>query len=214
MKTVYTKLAIASALLAIGTAAGVANADDSGRWYLGAGIGQSKAANLNNIDGTLANYGLGSASTVSGNNTAWKLYLGYQVNSYFGVEGAYTNLGQSGITSAIATPVAGTGNGTWTANNIYSLSAVGTLPIQDGLSAFGKIGAAYSNINFTYSGGGAAVSANNSAVSPLYGVGLKYDITGNTSVRGEFERYQNLGDSALTGQSSVNVLSLDLQYRF
>ena len=39
MKTVYTKLAIASAMLAIGTAAGVANADDSGRWYLGAGIG-------------------------------------------------------------------------------------------------------------------------------------------------------------------------------
>jgi len=187
-------------------------AGDSG-WYLGAGVGVSTESGLDGIDTTLAGYGITSSSTVSGTPTAWKVFGGYQVNKYFGVEGAYADLGQFTINSSV-TP-AGTGTATWQPNNVWSLSAVGYLPIMDQFSAFGKLGVAYSNVNFTYSDTNAnAISVSNTTTSPLYGLGLKYDFTDHASVRGEFERYQNLGDSSVTGQSSVNVWSLGLQYHF
>ncbi len=216
MQTRKPVLKFSKSLLAVaslGCALGAQAADD-GTWYLGAGVGRSKAVDLNNIDGTLANYGLASGSAVGSSDTAWKLFGGYQFNPNVGVEGGYARLGSFNINSAITAPAAGSGTGNWTANNVWSLSAVGTLPLQERLAVFGKVGAAYANVNLTYAGGGAAISANSSGFSPLYGLGVKYDLSRNASLRGEFERYQNLGDSNLTGQSSVNVFSLSAQYHF
>jgi OOP family OmpA-OmpF porin len=144
-----------------------------------------------------------------------EVFAGYQVNKYFGVEGGYANLGEYNVNSSVSAPVAAVGTSTWEANNVWSLSALGYVPIQEHFSAFGRLGLAYSRLSFNYSDtAGDAINASKNATSPLFGLGLKYDLTKNASVRGEFERYENIGDGATTGQSSVNVWSVGLQYHF
>lgn len=200
------------AVAGIGAACAAQAADEG--WYLGAGVGRSNGG-LGGVDTTLAGYGVTSASTVSNTATAWKILGGYQFNKYFGAEGAYAKLGQYSFNSTVSAPGAGLGAGTWEANNVWSLAAVGYVPIQDHFSALGKIGIAYSKVNLNYSDTvGDVVGASKNTTAPLFGVGLKYDFNEQTSLRGEFERYQNLGDSTITGQSSVNVWSLGMQYRF
>ena len=191
-----------------------ARAADDNTWYAGAGIGRSTAVSLSGIDTTLAGYGQTGVSSLGDSATAWKLYTGYQASRYLGFEGAYANLGQYSLNTSVSAPAAGTGTGTWQANNVWSLAAVGYLPLGENFSAFGKLGLAYSNVNFTYAGPATAISAGKNSSSPLYGLGLKYDLGSNMALRGEFERYQNVGDSSTTGQTSVNVWTLGIQYKF
>jgi OOP family OmpA-OmpF porin len=183
-------------------------------WYTGAGLGQSRVQDLDGIDGTLAGFGVTSSSAVSGIDTAWKLFGGYQFTPYIGAEGGYTSLGKFDINSNVAAPAPGTGAGTWEAKNVWSLAAVGTLPITSQLAAIGKLGIAYSKVNLDYAAPGVAISQSNTGTSPLYGIGVKYDFTPHTALRGEWERYSNLGDSGTTGKSSVDAWTMSVQYRF
>ncbi|HEV7821010.1 MAG TPA: outer membrane beta-barrel protein, partial [Burkholderiales bacterium] len=127
-------------------------------WYAGAGLGQSRAQDLENVDGTLAGFGVAGTSAISGIDTAWKLFGGYQFNQYIAAEGGYTNLGKFNVNSTVAGPVAGTGAGTWEAKNIWSVAAVGSLPITPQFAAIGKLGLAYSKVDFDYAAPGAAIS--------------------------------------------------------
>ena len=216
MNTNKSSLMLSSLFLAItglGCAVGAQAAADNG-WYLGAGVGRSDARDLSGIDSTLAGYGITSRSSIDDSATAWKLFGGYQVNKHFGLEGGYADLGRYDINSSVTAPGAGPGAGNWEADNVWSLAAVGYLPIHDRFSAFGKAGLAYSRVNFTHSSPGAAVNASDNTTNPLFGLGLKYDFTKNASVRGEFERYQNLANASTTGETSVNVWSLGMQYLF
>jgi OOP family OmpA-OmpF porin len=183
-------------------------------WYAGAGIGQSRAQDLDSIDGTLAGAGVTSSSATSSIDTAWKLFGGYQFTPYIAAEGGYTNLGKFDVNSSVAGPISGTGAGTWEAKNIWSLAAVGTLPITSQFAAIGKLGLAYSKVNFDYTAPGVAISQSNTGTSPLYGLGVKYNFTPNTAVRGEWERYSNLGDASTTGKSSVDAWTMSVQYNF
>jgi OOP family OmpA-OmpF porin len=203
----------------LGWAAGVQAADDGG-WYLGAGIGQSRAGNMGNVgstvDASLANQGVTGSTSFSGTNTAGKLFGGYQFSRYFGIEGGYSDLGQFSADSAISAPAPDSGSGTWKASNVWSLAAIGSVPIQKDFSAFGKLGLAYSKVDLSYIApvSGATVSQSSSQTTPLLGLGLKYDIDKHIALRGEWERYLNLGDSGTTGRSDVNLWTVSVQYRF
>ncbi len=48
----------------------------------------------------------------------------------------------------------------------------------------------------------------------MVGLGLKYDFDQHIALRGEWEHFKDVGDSATTGQSDINVWSASLQYRF
>lgn len=196
------------------SAAALAQSAAGTGWYAGAGLGQSRAQDLDRIDGTLGGFGVTSSSAVSGIDTAWKLFGGYQFTPYIGAEGGYTNLGKFNINSSVAGPTPGTGAGTWEAKNVWSLAAVGTLPITPQLAAIGKLGLAYSKVNLDYAAPGTAISQSNTGTSPLYGVGLKYNFTPQTALRGEWERYSNLGDAGTTGKSSVDAWTMSVQYNF
>ncbi len=178
MSLKQSSLIFMSTILAVAgliCASGVQAADDGG-WYLGAGVGQSSGSGLGGIDTTLANYGIVSTSTVGSTAIAWKVVGGYQVNKYFGAEGGYANFGQYSVNSLVTVPGAGNGTATWQASNIWSLAAIGYVPIQDQFSLFGKIGLAYSSVSFNYSDTvGDAISASKNSTVPLYGVGLKYN---------------------------------------
>ena len=121
-------------------AAPFAMAQDAG-WYAGANIGQSKAT----IDEARISSGLLGSGLVAGpfNNTerdrGFKLFGGYQVNKYFSVEAGYFDLGRFGFTTT--TIPTGTLSGDMRVKGL-NLDAVGTLPITEKFSAFGRIGVA------------------------------------------------------------------------
>ena len=51
-------------------------------------------------------------------------------------------------------------------------------------------------------------------MQPLLGLGVKFDFNKQFSMRGEFERFNKVGDGDKTGQTPINVWSLSAQFRF
>ena len=207
------------AVAGLACAAGAQAADDSG-YYLGGGIGRSRAANMGDasaaVDTSLASQGIGSSTSFGSADTAWKLFGGYQFTRYLGLEGGLTDLGRFSGSSAISAPVPDSGTGTWKAGNVLSLAAIGSLPLGNEFSAFGKLGLAYSRADLSYAApvSGASISQSSTQTTPLIGLGLKYDLDKHFAVRGEWERYMGLGDNSTSGRTDVNAWTASLQRRF
>jgi OOP family OmpA-OmpF porin len=184
-------------------------------WYLGANIGQSQATiDTDRIRGGLLGSGL-TAGPIDENDRdgGYKLFGGYQLNRHFAVEGGYFDLGQFGF-STTTTPT-GTLNGDIKLKGI-NLDLVGTLPISERFSAFGRIGVARSQASDTFTGTGAVtvLNPNPSARSNnlKVGLGLEYAFTPAFSLRTEIERYRV--DDAVGNKGDVDLISLGLVYRF
>jgi OOP family OmpA-OmpF porin len=184
-------------------------------WYLGANIGQSQATiDTDRIRGGLLGSGL-SAGPIDENDRdgGYKLFGGYQLNRHFAVEGGYFDLGQFGF-STTTTPT-GKLNGDIKLKGI-NLDLVGTLPISERFSAFGRIGVARSQASDTFTGTGAVtvLNPNPSARSNnlKVGLGLDYAFAPALSVRTEIERYRV--DDALGNKGDVDLISVGLVYRF
>jgi OOP family OmpA-OmpF porin len=195
-------------------AAPFAMAQDTG-WYAGANVGQSKAT----IDEARISSGLLGSGLVAGpfNNTerdrGFKLFGGYQVNKYFSVEAGYFDLGRFGF--ATTTTPTGTLSGDMRVKGL-NLDAVGTLPITEKFSAFGRIGVAYARTEDSFNGTGAVnvLNPNPSArdTNLKVGLGVQYAFTDALSVRAEIERYRI--NDAVGNKGDVDLASLGLVYRF
>jgi OmpA-OmpF porin, OOP family len=121
-------------------------------------------------------------------SNAWKIYGGAQFNPYLGVEGAYNDLGDVGLGDLTS----------WT------LSAVGTWPINPAWSVFAKLGAAWSDIE---NGG------KHDSTEMLIGAGVDFNFNKNLGVRVEYEDFGDTPDIA-GRDASVSVWSLSVKYRF
>lgn len=195
-------------------AAPFAMAQDAG-WYAGANIGQSNAT----IDEARISSGLLGSGLVAGpfSNTerdrGYKLFGGYQVNKYFSVEAGYFDLGRFGFTTT--TTPAGTLSGDIRLKGL-NLDAVGTLPITEKFSAFGRLGVAYVRTEDNFVGTGAVnvLNPNPSArdTNLKVGLGLQYAFTDALSVRAEIERYRI--NDGVGNKGDVDLASLGLIYRF
>lgn len=211
-------LALGAALLGMGATAPAAVAADTGA-YAGFSFGQATARDLksSDVDASLATIGLGSVTSVDDKDTAFRIYGGYRVRENFAVEIAYVNFGEFTSNSTIVSGGSGVVVGEWSG---YSLNAaaLGMLPVADNLSLFGKVGLGYWNLDFdlTASGPGGTLSASesDSGIAPLFGVGAVFDITQNLSIRAEWERLLNVGDTNTTGESDIDILSLGAQFTF
>jgi len=184
-------------------------------WYLGANIGQSQATiDTDRIRAGLLGSGL-TAGPIDENDRdrGYKLFGGYQLSRHFAVEGGYFDLGKFGFSSS--TVPTGTLNGEITLKGI-NLDLVGTLPISERFSAFGRIGVARSQASANFAGSGAvtvlnpspSVRSNNLKV----GLGVEYAFTPAFSVRTEIERYRV--DDAVGNKGDVDLVSLGVVYRF
>ena len=184
-------------------------------WYGGANIGQSNAkiADQRIINGLSAS-GF-STTSINNNDTdiAYKLFGGYQFNPYFSVEGGYFNLGKFGFTAN--TLPAGALNGNIRLQGL-SLDAVGTLPITQRFSAFGRVGVDYAQAQDSFTGSGAVnvLNPNPSRLDTNYdfGAGLQYALTESIAMRAEAERYRI--NDAVGNMGDIDVFSLGLIYRF
>jgi OOP family OmpA-OmpF porin len=184
-------------------------------WYLGGDVGQSQAAfDQERISSGLLGSGL-TAGPIDENDRdrGYKLFGGYQLNRYFSVEGGYFDLGRFGFSTTTTPP--GTLHGDIKLKGI-NLDLVGSLPISERFSAFGRIGVARSQANDTFTGTGAVNVLNPSPSARSnnlkVGLGLEYAFTPAFSLRTEIERYRV--DDAVGNKGDVDLISLGLVYRF
>jgi OOP family OmpA-OmpF porin len=184
-KAGLTVLALASAV----AFAGPALAQDSG-FYIGGALGQSE------IKGACS--GLPPGVSCDEEDTGWKIFGGFQFNRHLGVELGYANLGEA---SASGLGVTATAEVT-----AWDLVAVGSLPIMDRFSVYGKLGLFLADAEVTSNVG---VSSDESESGITFGVGLRYDFTRNLGLRAEWQRYQEVDD-----ETDVNLLSIGIVWKF
>lgn len=92
----------------------------------------------------------------------------------------------------------------------WQVLGVGTMPLSKSVGLFGKLGAYQwgAETNPTIAG------LSETEPQPTYGLGLKYDLTRNLSVSGEWDRYRLGPNSGVPADSDIDLLSVGLKYRF
>ena len=156
----------------------------------------------------------GEPSRFDNLDTGAKAQLGYAINQNFAVEGGYVDLGKQHYDVNYTT---GAGHGSVGATG-WNLDAVGTLPITQELSVFGKVGAIDADVKSHIRGsdlGGTMVDSHESHQwSPNFGVGASYAVADNVSTRLEVERFANVGEAHSTGRQDIDLVSVGMAYRF
>jgi len=193
---------LATAGMAMSSASMAQSRPADAGWYVGLSVGQSQAADTcEGIPGC------------DDKDTAFKIFGGYQVNRNFAIEGGYTDLGK--VTINVSGP-----GGNLNANikaNAWEVVGVGMLPLADRFSLFGKIGLYRGEVEGTGSGvvlgTPISLSGKDTNTDLTFGVGVKFDITNNFALRGEWQRYSSMGGSDV-GESDVDVLSVGVAFKF
>lgn len=197
-KTISTLL-IAAAPLALGLEAHAQSPAGTTGFYGGLGAGRT------DIDIGTA----GIAGSTDKNDTAWKIFGGYQFNQNLAVEGGYVDLGKA---SVVGTQGGAPASATLDAQ-VWQAAAVGSLPLNPQIALTGKLGLAYADTDTSGSIGGAAFGGSDSKVAPTYGFGLRYDVTKTFGIRGEWERFV-LGSAGLGSKNDADLYSLNAIFRF
>src|SRR5262245_38748182 len=139
-------------------------------------------------------YGGGSVGRNDNEETTWGLFGGWQANRWLGAEFGYKDLGKQVI------------GGTTIDATAWELVGVGRFPFLERFAAYGKLGAYRGQVK----GGGISEDT----TETTYGAGLEYNFTRNIAVRGEWQRYSDLGGGGFGAKSDLDVASLSVLYRF
>ncbi len=199
-------------LLVAALLAGVCAPVFAGNLYIVGSLGVSSFdEDKGDIDSSLRSLGATNiSSSLDDNDTAVQLKLGYQFTPNFSVEAGYVDLGK---TKYSATFTGGSAIGTVKAHGVV-IAGVGTIPVNDKFSVFGKLGVIDGTVDVDVAMSGASHSASGTKWRPNYGVGAIYKISGNTEARVELEQFNKLGDESTTGTGNINALSAGIAYRF
>jgi len=171
-----TKKVVAGVLGAIALAAAPAVGMAQSPWYAGVHVGQSDIDELDEKD------------------TAFRILGGYQINQNFAAELAYTDFGK--VTIAPFSLKA----------NAIELVGVGSWPVADRFSIYGKLGMFRGEGKLT--GGG--LNEKEDSIEVTYGFGARYDVTPTVGARLEWQNYTDVGD----GATDVSVLSVGVVFKF
>jgi OOP family OmpA-OmpF porin len=162
--------------------------------YVGGSIGQAKQTDACR----------GALISCDDTDRAWRILAGYRFNPYIGAEIGYHDLGK-------ATFISGGTTFEFKAN-AWELVAIGAFPLVDRLSAYGKLGVYRGEMKGNSNTFGPAAAKDTNTDFTL-GLGLQYDVLRNLGVRGEYQKYNDLGGSNL-GKSDVDVWSVGVIWRF
>jgi len=156
-------------------------------WYAGLGFGQSQYNDVeSSLDEGFAALGVTSSTDANNQTEGWKVYTGYQFNTYLGVEGGYANLNDMTAYSATSA-----GNvRTELESEAWMLAAVGSYPVTEKFSVMAKLGAAYVlQVAEVKAGTALTQRSGDDNYQPLYGVGVSYALLDNINLRAEWERF-------------------------
>ncbi len=173
-------------------------------FYVGGAFGQSKMKEA--CDGlTIA---------CDGTDAGWKIFGGYQINNTFAAEIGYLDMGKAVASGTI------TGAGVYAegAAKAWEFLGVGTLPLANRLSAYGKLGFFRWDLTTSASAvvpgfAAAAASTSDTGTDFTYGIGFKFEFTKSVEARAEWQRYNDVGTDS-TGKGDVDLLSLGIVFKF
>lgn len=214
------KKAMAVVALAFASSVSFAQAARSdavvGPWYVGASGGRS-AADLDDWDyyngftvGGLPFAGLVTMNTDT-RDTAWRIFLGYNINQNWAIEAAYTDLGR------IKARYSATANGLplfeVTGDQVaWSAAVKGTVPINKRFDVFALLGATsnrtkvtFTEINAAFAGG--VPSGSDHRTGLMTGLGAEFKPSPNLGIRFEYQNYDQFGGS---GQSLNDPLRMSV----
>jgi OmpA-like transmembrane domain len=196
-------------------AAGVALAQGDDQWYGGQRTGFWGLNSSVGVRGALPGM-FNPPGSNSDSLNALRQYGGYRITNAFAIEGSQTQFGSS--SSGCNGDAAGDPSHPCY-GSAWALSGVATLPLQSGLSLYGKLG-----LHYWQKGAQDDSSAHHNTDEPgafgkVYGVGLSYGLTKSITVHAESERYSELiGNSASGNNSGVgldsSVHSIGLSIKF
>ena len=183
-------------------------------------VGQSKAKGY--CDLSAAEYVAMGVTSLSCGDTAtgYRITLGYQADKHFSGEAGYFSAGKvstnltgdySSVPSVPYTSVVSTKVSAW------QFAAIGSWPVADRFSVFGKVGMSFWDVLSSMNISTASVTApgNGGATGTdfLWGLGGKYDIDNAVGIRAQYES-SKAGKEDTTGRGSVDFLSVGLVYKF
>jgi OOP family OmpA-OmpF porin len=204
------KTSLAGVLMAAGMAVSsltMAQAMPDAGWYLGGSLGQSQA----DLDCT-------GATSCDDKDSSWKIFAGYQMSRNLAVEFGYTSLGEvTASTPSFFLP----GFGTIPSANIsiessvWEVSGVGSLPVADRFSFFGRAGLymADTDVSLRFAGPPGVVDDSDDNIGLTLGFGARVDLTRNLGIRAEWQRYMDVSAGDFD-ESDVDVMALSLVWRF
>ena len=193
MKTLFAALTVAASL-----AAAPALAQDKGP-YLGGHIGQAKA------DGSCDDFDVPGVSCKE-KDTSWKILGGYQVNKNFAAEVGYIDFGD-------LVRVSGPGGTARVEAHAFDAVGVGILPLADRFSVYGKLGLYHGTVDATVRTFTLNADASDDSTDLTFGLGAAFALTRQVSLRGEWQRYTDVGGSD-TGKDDIDVISLGVLFHF
>jgi OOP family OmpA-OmpF porin len=183
-------------------------------WYIGAGVGQSRA-NIDNerlISSLTANGATLGSFTTDERSAGYKLFAGKQLNQYFTIEGGYFDLGKFSFNSTTS------GNGVLNGEAGFrgvNLDLVGQMPLTQRLSLLGRVGANYAKTSTHFTGNRLAAVTNPNPSErkggAKAGLGLEYKFSEALAVRAEVERYRV--NDAVGNRGDVDLASVSLVYK-
>lgn len=195
--------------MAAAVVAAPAMAADTPSWYVGFGLGQS---NVKDVCSDAAAGGF--VGSCDDKDTGWKIFGGYEFNRNFGVELGYVDLGKvnaSGSVGGVAVNADAKTKG-------WEVVGIGTIPLHDQFGVYGKLGFFRWDVDVSATAAippaFASTSAGATGTDITYGLGAKFDFSKSVSARAEWQRYDNIGDSATTGKAKVNLYSAGIVARF
>jgi OOP family OmpA-OmpF porin len=174
-------------------------------WYIGASLGQAKA----DVDcsGTIA---------CDDKDSSWKIFGGYQINRNFAVELGYSDLGAvtASTPSFVLFPLVIPAATLTIEAKAWELVAIGSVPLADRFSVFGKAGLYRADTDTRVDFGAAGSTTESDSNTDLtFGVGLRYDFTRNFGVRAEWQFYSAVA-AGFGEESDVDVMSVGLVWKF
>jgi OmpA-OmpF porin, OOP family len=185
--------ALTAVAFVLGISTSIAQAADEGG-YFGIGLGQSKDKDF------CSNFA--SGVSCDDKDTGIKLFGGYQFNPNGAIELGYVDLGKA----KASVP----GQSAEAKAHGFDLGFVGTLPINDQFAVLARVGLFFWKAELSVTGVGSDSASGNDLT---YGLGVKYDVSRNVSVRFEWQQFKDVGDNNSTGQSDVDLLFASMVFR-
>ncbi len=193
-------------ILAMVSAAAMSVPAHAAGWYVGAGIGGGHAvdadSNVFSTISVLSNGGVPIASSYDSSRSVFQLFGGFRFNPYFAAEAGYIDFGRYTLNGLAA---AGGGyvavSATDHVDALYA-AAVGSLPINQTISVFGKLGLASSQDREScFVSGAFCPSESDSGIEPMVGLGIEFPVTparwqAHWAMRVEYDSYSSIGNSS------------------
>jgi OOP family OmpA-OmpF porin len=182
----------------------LAQAAESG-WYIGASIGQANAE----VDCT-------GTTACDDKDSSWKIFGGYQINRNFAIELGYSDLGAVTASTPpfVLFPLVVPAANLKIETTVWEVVAVGSLPVADRFSIFGKAGFYRADTDTRVDFGAlGSTSESDSNTDLTFGIGVRYDFTRNFGVRAEWQLYSGV-EAGFDEDGDVDVMSVGLLWRF